>query len=158
MPPNTKKCCGDCGFAQLPPKTGIDCVQPKCPCHTPNTKKCRLCTHEDDLIGCEHDCHTPSLDKSEHDGTCRTPECYEKRPTPAVEDWEEKLKVMILSRGMGVSLNDCVNYVRSLLKSDRKRIVEEIDNLEIAEPMGEERAGGFNQALKKVKDFITNLK
>lgn len=96
----------------------------------PNTKKCGhegnysacLCGTYDALL--EGVVDTPSLDKSEHDGTCRTPECYEKRPTPAVEDWEEKLKVMILSRGMGVSLNDCVNYVRSLRESDRKRILK----------------------------------
>ncbi len=34
-----KKCCGDCGFAQLPPKTGVDCVQPNCPCHSQETSQ-----------------------------------------------------------------------------------------------------------------------
>lgn len=65
MPPNTKKCCEKCfdvndlGFGEV-------CTNPDCP-----------------------SCHNPSLDKSEHDGTCRTPECYEERPTPNPEKCEK---------------------------------------------------------------------
>lgn len=174
MPPNTKKCCGDCGFAQLPPKTGIDCVQPKCPCHTPNTKKCerRVCQYCQ-VYGINYSCHTPPPEKEKCDGTCRTPECYLARgnkvfdgntgeqireyakPTPAVEDWEEQFSNFYGAMFECGDFEELMNKIRSLLKSDRKRTIELLDEVK-----DYAKANG----IKSVIDYIelmqgkTNLK
>ena len=114
MPPNTKKCC------EKPKRTT-----------SVSTRKGRrsICNN------CGADWvfeNTPSLDKSEHDGTCRTPECYEKRPTPAVEDWEGVKEAMrgFLKFPDEETANNWAkftnSFIRSLLKSDRKRIVEAV--------------------------------
>lgn len=131
------------GFMPENKKAEWECTTNPMP---PNTKKCETCNWRESEIGypspCpKHSTHTP---EKEYKGLRHSPTCHcgnqigsstaceyvvvveDATPTPAVEKWEEKLKVMILSRGMGVSLNDCVNYVRSLREADRKRIVDEI--------------------------------
>lgn len=145
----------------------------------PNTKKCGhegnysacLCGTYDALL--EGVVDTPSLDKSEHDGTCRTPECYEKRPTPAVEDWEKEFAELwkketstrtgYIPYGLFAPFRD---FIRSLLKSDRKRCVEGLQGMMRSDDKWSKRHQeqvlwtdiGYNQAISDAITLITNLK
>lgn len=163
MPPNTKKCCGDCGFAQLPPKTGIDCVQPKCPCHTPNTKKCEKCGAVDDSGLTPR---TNSVLCDQHDW----------KPTPAVEDWEERYKTMAVFETYSVPkivIDDTLDFIRSHDQQLRQRIVEALEEKKIGQnvvinavgrSIGQnnvceaEKMNTYNQAITDAITFITNLK
>ena len=146
----------------------------------PNTKKCKhpYGTIENGKYNCKecgkkniYNSPTPSPDKSEHDGTCRTPECYEKRPTPAVEDWEEKLKNVFEdlrkeSTNIDYSEKYILDIFRSLREADRKRTIEGLEKMRkdrtftnfLRHDIADQCLGYYNQAISDAIKFITNLK
>ncbi len=113
--------------------------------------------------------------KTRHNPDCEVcPECNgftaPVTPTPTdSEEWVEELKLMIARQGNGVSMNQCIEKVRSLLHSERERVAEAIENIkprnqpnplkaELAHNKEERNAmyynRGYNQALKDVLKII----
>lgn len=162
MPPNTKKCDHNwvnSSFGSENRKNGL--------------LECSMCGATTEKVS------PPSPEKPEHTHITRDfvegcPACYP--PTPAVEDWTKELYrglckdcdsdtaheiVKCTRHTKGLNPIWVNGFIRSLLESDRKRIVEEGMRLEksyLGGAIETKNQGIYNQAIADLLTFITNLK